>query len=84
MLATKPLKGELMTRKGPANRNLTYLSGDSVTPIGITGFTVDEGDTSTFRVRYVAPVTGTYEVTITDVAGVEIDDDLELSPTLVI
>jgi DNA repair and recombination protein RAD52 len=31
MLATKPLKGELMTRKGPANRNLTYLSGDSVT-----------------------------------------------------
>ena len=31
ILSTKPLKSELMTRKGPANRNLTYLSGDSVT-----------------------------------------------------
>jgi len=31
MLATKPLRHELMTRPGPGNRKLTYLSGDSVT-----------------------------------------------------
>jgi len=31
LLATKPLKGELSVRPGPAGRSLTYLSGDSVT-----------------------------------------------------
>jgi DNA recombination protein Rad52 len=31
MLATKPLRSELMTRPGPGGRVLTYVSGDSVT-----------------------------------------------------
>jgi DNA recombination protein Rad52 len=31
MLATKPLRSDLMTRPGPGGRPLTYLSGDSVT-----------------------------------------------------
>ena len=31
MLATKPLRSELMARPGPGGRSLTYLSGDSVT-----------------------------------------------------
>lgn len=31
LLATRPLKGELLTRPGPGNRKLTYLSGESVT-----------------------------------------------------
>ena len=31
MLATKPLKRDLCTRPGPGNRQLTYMSGDSVT-----------------------------------------------------
>ena len=31
LLATKPLRSELLTRPGPGNRKLTYLSGDSVT-----------------------------------------------------
>ena len=30
MLATKPLKDELSTRKGPGNKSLTYMSGDGV------------------------------------------------------
>lgn len=31
LLATKPLRHELMTRPGPGGRDLTYVSGDSVT-----------------------------------------------------
>eukprot|EP00934_Nitzschia_sp_Nitz4_P009172 Nitzschia sp. Nitz4//scaffold3_size479765//143813//145277//NITZ4_000062-RA/size479765-processed-gene-0.70-mRNA-1//1//CDS//3329550644//9162//frame0 len=31
ILATKPLRGELSTRRGPGNKQLTYISGDGVT-----------------------------------------------------
>lgn len=31
MLATKPLRGELLTRPGPGGRKLVYLAGESVT-----------------------------------------------------
>lgn len=62
---------------------LSKFSGDSVTAIGSTGFTVASGDTTTFRVRY--SLTGTNgewtEVTITSVAGTTVPDDKETSPT---
>ncbi len=63
---------------------LSRVTGDSVTPIGTTGFTVDEGDTVGFRVRYTANAAGTYEVSISEVAGVELDDADELSPSMIL
>lgn len=66
---------------------LAKYSGDSVTTIGTTGFTVAAGDTTTFRVRYTL-TTGTNgqwkEVTITSVAGTSVPDDEETSPTATI
>lgn len=62
---------------------LSRVSGDSVSSAG-TVFTVDEGDTVGFRVRYTAALAGTYEASITEVAGVEIADDKELSPSLIL
>jgi hypothetical protein len=64
---------------------LSRVSGDSVTPLAANaGFTVDEGDSATFRVRYIAAGAGVYEVSISEVAGVELDDEDELSPTLIL
>jgi peptidoglycan hydrolase-like protein with peptidoglycan-binding domain len=63
---------------------LTRVSGDTVTTIGTTGYTVAEGDTATFRVRYSASASGNYEATITSVAGQEVPDNSQLSPTLTI
>ena len=62
---------------------LSRVSGDSVSSAG-TIFTVDQGDTVGFRVRYTANVAGTYEVSVTEVAGVELEDDDELSPSLIL
>ena len=53
---------------------LSRVSGDA-TANGSVSFTVAEGDTARFRVRYSAASAGTYEVTITNVAGKEISDD---------
>lgn len=74
MLATKPLKSELMTRKGPANRNLTYLSGDSVTRtlndiFGFDGWCLEVKETrresceKDDRERYNVSYTSTVRVT---------------------
>ncbi|MFA5751019.1 MAG: peptidoglycan-binding domain-containing protein [Candidatus Paceibacterota bacterium] len=66
---------------------LSRYSGDSVTTLGgagtETGFRVAEGDTVTFRVRYnFTGDNGTWaEVKITSVAGQEVPDDKEVSPT---
>jgi len=62
---------------------LSKFSGDSVTAIGSTGFTVASGDTTTFRVRYsLSGTNGEWsEVTITSVAGTTVPDDKETSPT---
>ncbi len=61
---------------------LTKSSGDAVDTIS-GGFQVDAGETTTFRIRYsVTGVNGTFaEVTITEVAGQEVPDNKELSPT---
>ncbi len=64
--------------------SLSRVSGDSVTAIGTTGFTISEGDTTRFRVRYVLADAGTYEVTIESIAGIEIDDEDQLSPTVIL
>lgn len=61
---------------------LTRVSGDSVVAISTTGYTVSEGDTVRFRVRYSATSAGNYEATITSVAGQEVPDDDQLSPSL--
>lgn len=70
---------------GASVGTLTRVSGDSVTVIG-GGFQVAEGDTTRFRVRYtfgpLAP--GSHEVTVTSVAGQEVDEDDQLSPTLIL
>lgn len=62
---------------------LSKYSGDSVTAIGSTGFTVASGDTTTFRVRYsMAGTNGEWaEVAIATVAGQSVPDDKETSPT---
>jgi len=62
---------------------LSRVSGDSASSVG-TVFTVDEGDTVGFRVRYTARDAGTFEASITEVAGVELKDSDELSPTLIL
>lgn len=63
---------------------LSKYSGDSVVAISTTGFTVPDGSTTTFRVRYNL-TTGTNglwkEVTITSVAGQSTPDSVEVSPT---
>ncbi len=63
---------------------LSRVSGDNVAAIGSTGFTVSEGDTVKFRVRYNAAGAGAYEVNVDSVAGQELEDDDQLSPTLVL
>jgi len=75
---------------------LSRYSGDSVVTLGgvgtETGFTVAEGDTTTFRIRYsvgsttavaaVAADNGKWlEVTISSVAGQAVDEDTQTSPT---
>ena len=74
MLATKPLKAELATRKGPGGKNLTYLSGDSVTRtlndvFGFDGWSLTVKETRKESVekdergRYVVCYTATVRVT---------------------
>lgn len=60
---------------------LSKSTGDADSISG--GFTVLDGDTATFRVRYTLSGTnGTYkEVTITSVAGQEVPDNKQVSPT---
>jgi peptidoglycan hydrolase-like protein with peptidoglycan-binding domain len=62
---------------------LTRVSGDSVASIP-GGFRVSEGDTTTFRVRYSASSAGSYEVSVDSVAGQELDDEDQLSPTMLL
>jgi peptidoglycan hydrolase-like protein with peptidoglycan-binding domain len=60
---------------------VTLVSGDAS---GTTdAYTVAEGDTATFRVRYaVAGTAGSAEVRITDIVGQPVADNKELSPTI--
>ncbi|HEY0979822.1 MAG TPA: peptidoglycan-binding protein [Candidatus Paceibacterota bacterium] len=71
------------TPETAADGVLSRFSGDSVDAIGSTGFTVNSGDTTTFRVRYaIAGTNGTTaEINITSAAGQEVPDDEERSPT---
>lgn len=64
---------------------LSRVSGDTVETIS-GGFTVAEGDTTTFKVRYTLSGTnGTWrDYTITSVAGKIVPDDLQASPTATI
>jgi peptidoglycan hydrolase-like protein with peptidoglycan-binding domain len=63
---------------------LTKSTGDADSISG--GFTVLDGDTATFRVRYsLTGSNGAYrEVTLTSVAGQEVPDDDQVSPTATI
>ncbi|MEY4440644.1 MAG: trimeric autotransporter adhesin [Candidatus Parcubacteria bacterium] len=63
---------------------LTKSTGDADSISG--GFTVLDGDTATFRVRYsLTGSNGDYrEVTLTSVAGQEVPDDDQVSPTATI
>jgi hypothetical protein len=74
------------TEPDTANQgSLSRVSGDSVTAIAAdAGFKVAEGDTTRFRVRYTASGAGTYEVRITSVAGQAVDDEDQISPTLLL
>lgn len=64
---------------------LTRVSGDSVETLAANaGFTVAEGDTTRFRVRYTTTTAGSHEVVITSVSGQAVADDSELSPTVTI
>jgi len=70
---------------GSEGGSLTRVSGDDVDTVsGNTGFTVAEGETTRFRVRYITTTTGSHEVTITSVAGQEVDEDDQLSPTVTV
>ena len=62
---------------------LSKSTGDATTVSAGTSYTVVDGDTATFRVRYtVSGTNGTYsEVTMTSVVGQEIPDDDQVSPT---
>ncbi len=62
---------------------LSRVSGDSVTAI-TGGYQVNEGDTTKFRVRYSVSTPGSAEVTIDSVAGQEVEDDDQLSPTVIL
>lgn len=63
--------------------SLARISGDDVDTIS-GGFTVAEGDKTTFRYRYTISGTDgqTAEVTITSVAGTEVSDSLQISNTV--
>jgi peptidoglycan hydrolase-like protein with peptidoglycan-binding domain len=67
---------------------LSKYSGDSVSAIaGNTGYTVAEGDTTTFRVRY--SLTGASngmwkEITITSIGGINVPENKQTSPTATI
>ncbi len=64
---------------------LTRVSGDNVATLGgNAGFTVNEGDTVKFRVRYETTTAGSHEVTVESVAGQELKNDDQLSPTIVL
>lgn len=63
---------------------LTRNSGDA-TSLGGGDYRVSSGDTATFRIRYeVSGANGTYaEARITSVAGQEVPDSKQVSPTVV-
>lgn len=63
---------------------LTKYSGDDVDNVSTTGLQVDEGEKTTFRLRYnISNTTNNMwaEVKITSVAGQTVDDDTQTSPT---
>jgi hypothetical protein len=63
---------------------LSRVSGDTASSVteGVT-YTVSEGDTINFRVRYtLSGVNGTWkEITITNIVGKVVPDDKQVSPT---
>ncbi len=67
---------------------LSKYAGDSVSTYGSNdGYTVAEGDTTTFRVRY--SLTGASnglwkEVTVTSIGGINVPEDKQTSPTATI
>jgi hypothetical protein len=63
-----------------AKGELTKVSGDATAVSG--GFRVNDGEDAYFRVRYTSSTSGSNEVTIESLAGTELDDDTQLSPTL--
>jgi peptidoglycan hydrolase-like protein with peptidoglycan-binding domain len=66
---------------------LSKYSGDAVTAIPTTGYTVAAGDTTTFRVRYslTGGTNGLWnEITVTSIGGQAVADDTQTSPTATI
>ncbi len=65
---------------------LSKVSGDAVTNSAGVSYTVNSGDTATFRVEYSVDGTNgeTSEVTLTSVAGQEVPDAKQLSPKAVL
>ncbi|MBY0376648.1 hypothetical protein K2P96_01615, partial [Patescibacteria group bacterium] len=61
---------------------LELVTGDASTIGG--GFKVESGDTATFRVRYNFNTSGTKEVKMTSVAGKEVPQDKQLSPSILL
>jgi DNA recombination protein Rad52 len=51
LLATKPLRHEILTRPGPGGKRLTYMSGESITRILNDIFGFDGWDLSITRVQ---------------------------------
>jgi hypothetical protein len=77
------------TLSGTATSSAGVLSkstGDATTNSAGVSYTVADGDTATFRIRYsLTGSNGTYkEVTMTSVAGQEVPDEDQVSPTATI
>jgi hypothetical protein len=62
---------------------ISIITGDSTNTSGDT-YEVLEGDSAKFRIRYETDGVGSYEVTIEKVAGQTIDEDDQLSPTVIV
>ena len=70
------------TTTGPV---LSRTAGDATENVAGSDYTVENGDTATFRIRWnLNGVNGdTFDVTATSVAGRTIPDDEEVSPTVI-
>jgi len=70
------------TTAGPV---LSRTAGDATENVAGSDYTVENGDTATFRIRWnLNGVNGdTFDVTATSVAGRTIPDDEEVSPTVI-
>ncbi len=75
---------DTLTTTGSASIAAAVVTKVSGTATGTTDdYTVEEGQTARFRVRYaVTGSAGSAEVTVTEAAGNSVPDDKELSPTL--